>query len=83
MFLSAAGQRRVAIESVNVERADLVVERVYRNNLHYLFQAHGYSVWRNDAYSEGHRAGQTIVLSQPVESGPSRRSPKALPGKSS
>jgi hypothetical protein len=33
---------------------------------------------RNDAYSEGHRAGGEIVLSQPVESGPSGARPKAL-----
>lgn len=33
---------------------------------------------RNDAYSEGHRAGREIVLSQPVESGPSGGGPKAL-----
>ncbi|MEX1364832.1 MAG: hypothetical protein AB1Z98_17020, partial [Nannocystaceae bacterium] len=40
---------------------------------------------RNAAYSEGHRAGQAIVLSQPVESGPSGAAPKALraAGKSS
>ncbi len=37
---------------------------------------------RNDAYSEGHRAGNEIVLSQPVESGPSGRRPKALRGAS-
>jgi hypothetical protein len=35
---------------------------------------------RNDAYSEGHRAGGEIVLSQPVESGPSGARPKALRG---
>ncbi|MCA9706597.1 MAG: SprT-like domain-containing protein [Myxococcales bacterium] len=37
---------------------------------------------RNDAYSEGHRAGREIVLSRPVESGPSGGAPKALRGKS-
>ena len=51
MFLSSAGSRRLVIESINVERADLVVERVYRNNLHSLFQSSGYSVWQNEAYS--------------------------------
>jgi hypothetical protein len=35
---------------------------------------------RNDAYSEGHRAGREIVLSQPVASGPSGQRPKALRG---
>lgn len=35
---------------------------------------------RNDAFSEGHRAGREIVLSKPVESGPSGGPPKALRG---
>lgn len=33
---------------------------------------------RNDAFSEGHRAGQEIVLSKPVESGSGGGRPKAL-----
>ncbi|PRQ03740.1 SprT-like family protein [Enhygromyxa salina] len=33
---------------------------------------------RNEAYSEGHRAGRDIVLSKPVESGSSKARPKAL-----
>ena len=33
---------------------------------------------RNEAYCEGHRAGKQIVLSKPVESGPSRSRPRAL-----
>lgn len=37
---------------------------------------------RNDAFSEGQRAGRAIVLSQPVESGPSGGRPKALRGRS-
>lgn len=37
---------------------------------------------RNEAYSEGQRAGREIVLSKPVESGPSRGRPKALRGAS-
>lgn len=37
---------------------------------------------RNEAYSEGHRAGAEIVLSKPVESGPSGGPPKALRGRS-
>lgn len=37
---------------------------------------------RNDAFSEGQRAGREIVLSKPVESGPSGGRPKALRGRS-
>ncbi len=33
---------------------------------------------RNDAFSEGHRAGENIVLSQPVSEGPSLQEPRAL-----
>lgn len=33
---------------------------------------------RNEAFAEGHRAGSEIVLSRPVESGPSGDRPKAL-----
>ena len=33
---------------------------------------------RNEAFAEGHRAGREIVLSRPVESGPSDARPKAL-----
>jgi uncharacterized protein YfaS (alpha-2-macroglobulin family) len=50
MFVSAAGARRLALESVNVERVDLYVERVYRNNLHYLFQSYAGQVWSDEAY---------------------------------
>jgi hypothetical protein len=35
---------------------------------------------RNDAYAEGNRAGKSIVLSQPVHTGPSGGRPKALRG---
>ncbi|MGH9380429.1 MAG: alpha-2-macroglobulin family protein [Thermoanaerobaculia bacterium] len=64
MFLSAAGGRRLALESVNVTRADLVVERVYRNNLHYLFQSYGYEVWEGETYagsSLAHSLGDRIA----------------------
>ncbi len=36
---------------------------------------------RNEAYARGQRAGREIVLSQPVESGPSQGRPKALRGR--
>ena len=36
------------------------------------------TVRRNEAYAEGSRAGKSIVLSQPVESGSSGGRPKAL-----
>lgn len=36
MFLSASGFKAVAIESVNVDKAVLAIDRVYRNNVFYL-----------------------------------------------
>jgi len=42
MFLSAAGKHTVALESVNVSQAKLTVDRVYLNNLFYLFQYGGF-----------------------------------------
>jgi uncharacterized protein YfaS (alpha-2-macroglobulin family) len=33
MFLSASGLKSIAIESVNVEKATLAIDRVYRNNI--------------------------------------------------
>ncbi|HEY8022546.1 MAG TPA: MG2 domain-containing protein, partial [Thermoanaerobaculia bacterium] len=41
-FLSAAGHHTVAIESVNVAQAKLTVDRVYLNNLFFLFQYGGF-----------------------------------------
>jgi alpha-2-macroglobulin len=41
MFLSSSGFRNVAIESVNVEKAVLAIDRVYRNNVFY-FLANDY-----------------------------------------
>jgi uncharacterized protein YfaS (alpha-2-macroglobulin family) len=42
MFLSAAGSHTVALESVNVSSAKLTIERVYLNNLFFLFQYGGF-----------------------------------------
>ncbi len=42
MFLSAAGAHAVALESVNVDRVQMTVDRVYLNNLFFLFQYGGF-----------------------------------------
>jgi uncharacterized protein YfaS (alpha-2-macroglobulin family) len=42
MFLSAAGSHTVALESVNVSSAKLTIDRVYLNNLFFLFQYGGF-----------------------------------------
>ena len=41
-FLSASGYRTVTIESTNVDRVDLTIDRVYRNNLFALFSFRSY-----------------------------------------
>ncbi len=51
MFLAASGSRELAIESVNVDRATLQVERVYRNNLFYLFDSYGWMVWDAETWA--------------------------------
>jgi hypothetical protein len=45
MFLSRDGARELALETVNVSRVDLAVDRIYRNNLFLLFQNYGYNVF--------------------------------------
>src|SRR5262245_52542093 len=38
MFLSAAGAHTVAVETVNVDQVDMTIDRVFLNNLFFLFQ---------------------------------------------
>ncbi|HYU35732.1 MAG TPA: alpha-2-macroglobulin [Thermoanaerobaculia bacterium] len=42
MFLSAAGNHTVNLESVNLPRVHMAIDRVYRNNLFFLFQYGGF-----------------------------------------
>ena len=42
-FLSSRGSRKIAIQTVNVNRVAFTIDRVYRNNLFPLFRFHGYS----------------------------------------
>ena len=69
MFLSASGYRNLALESANVDKVNLTVERVYLNNLFFLFSLRGWYVW-NDGYwgrwtVEGGPLG-TRLLSKPI-----------------
>jgi alpha-2-macroglobulin len=43
MFLSASGRRNVAVDTINVPDAKLVIDRVYRNNLFFYLQSSGHS----------------------------------------
>ncbi|MFL6247301.1 MAG: alpha-2-macroglobulin family protein [Thermoanaerobaculia bacterium] len=55
MFLSASGRRNVAVDTINVVEAKLVIDRVYRNNLFYYLQSSGHS-WTDDEDSPYYRA---------------------------
>ena len=62
-FLSSSGYRTVTIESTNVDRVDLTVDRVYRNNLFALFsfQSHLYRHRGRYLYSINRRLGDRIA----------------------
>jgi len=50
LFLPAAGPGNVALETMNVDRFELTVDRVYRNNLFFFFQNNGqgyFQGWSN------------------------------------
>lgn len=76
MFLAASGNRTLAIESVNVEAADLIVERVYPNNLFYLFNSYSWMVWDQESYvgsAIAHALGDRVVESTLDVAGPRNR----------
>ena len=50
MFLDSKGTKAVALNSININTVDLTVDKVYLNNLFFLFQSYGYSVWRDEFY---------------------------------
>lgn len=52
--------------------------RYFRRRHPYVRSVRGSGTRVNDAYTEGQRAGGEIVLSRPVEDGPSGRAPRAL-----
>ncbi|MCE2514686.1 MAG: alpha-2-macroglobulin family protein [Acidobacteria bacterium] len=54
-FLSASGYRTVAVQSTNLDRAELTVDRVYRNNLFALFSFESY------LYRHGRRSRSGIT----------------------
>jgi hypothetical protein len=49
MFLSATGYKTVNLESINVPEVTLAVDRVYRNNLFFLFDRFSYE-YEDDSY---------------------------------
>ncbi len=50
MFLDSKGTQAVKLNSINIDSVDITIDRVYLNNLFFLFQSYGYSVWRDEYY---------------------------------
>ena len=58
LFLSRSGMRTVALDAVNTPRANLTIERVYLNNLFYMFQYQGFPA--GGSVYEGWRVGRAL-----------------------
>ena len=52
MFLSSKGTHAVKLKTINIDHIEIAVDRVYLNNLFFLLESYGYSVWR-DGYYKG------------------------------
>ncbi|MFW5837879.1 MAG: MG2 domain-containing protein, partial [Desulfovibrionaceae bacterium] len=63
MFLARDAAAALALETVNIQRVELAVDRVYRNNLFLLFQNYAYNVFDNNF-----SGGIAHVLGDQVES---------------
>ncbi len=83
MFLPSGGPGNMALETINVDRLNLTVDRVYRNNLFFFFQRNGRGYFRgyNNYVGQGwHAAGDRIVeTSIPVKSQRNARVVTLLP----
>lgn len=50
MFLDSKSTQAVVLKTINMDSIELTVDRVYLNNIFFLFQSYGYSVWRDEFY---------------------------------
>jgi len=69
MFLPAGGPGNLALETMNIGRLELTVDRVYRNNLFFFFQRNGsgyFRGWGNHRSGNWHAGGDRIAV-MPVE----------------
>jgi alpha-2-macroglobulin len=61
MFLSASGNRTVALESVNVPKVRMTIDRVYLNNLFFTFQYGGFFEYEYGYFGElSHALGDRL-----------------------
>ncbi|HWP90845.1 MAG TPA: alpha-2-macroglobulin [Thermodesulfobacteriota bacterium] len=63
MFLDAKGTHAVKLKTINIDSLELDIDRVYLNNLFFLFDSYGYSVWRDNYYKGdlNYSLGNSIV----------------------
>jgi uncharacterized protein YfaS (alpha-2-macroglobulin family) len=52
MFLSSKGTHALKLKTVNIDQMEITLDRVYLNNLFFLLESYGDSVWR-DSYYKG------------------------------
>lgn len=52
LFLSASGQKNLVLQNVNAPKVHVDVERVFPNNLFYLFADYGHEVFRREYYQD-------------------------------
>ena len=50
MFLDSKSTQAVVLKSINMDSVELTIDRVFLNNIFFLFQSYGYSVWRDEFY---------------------------------
>jgi len=66
MFLSSSGYRTLAVDSINVPKAQLTVDRVYRNNLFFYLESSGYSRYGDDEEGDNDSYYRPYMNSQEV-----------------
>jgi uncharacterized protein YfaS (alpha-2-macroglobulin family) len=69
MFLDSKGTQALNLKTINVEKISINIDRVFLNNLSFLFQSYGYSVWRDEYYqgSIGNYFGDRITEMQNIK----------------
>lgn len=75
MFLSRKGLKNLAVRNVNTQAYDMVIDRVYLNNLFSLFNDHGYSVFQPGYYRNNmprHLGDRLVERKVKVRSKPNR-----------
>lgn len=69
MFIDSKGSQALNLQTINVKNVSITIDRVFLNNLTFLFQSYGYSVWRNEYYqgSIGNYFGDRITNREKIK----------------